>query len=74
MITKKYISDYRYYNNYRKIEGEKMSEMETIQKMRKIAEQVFLGELKEEDVNFKDEEEKSWFDYAMRGLKSDRYQ
>ncbi len=49
-------------------------EMKKIREMRALAEKVYLGELKQEDITFKDSEEKKWFEYALRGLQSDRYQ
>ncbi len=49
-------------------------EMEKIREMRKLAEKVYLGELKKDEITFKDSEEKEWFNYALRGLESDRYQ
>lgn len=43
-------------------------EIKTIREMRALAEKVFLNELKFEEINFKTNEEKKWFEYALRGI------
>ena len=42
--------------------------MKTIREMRTLAEKVYLNELNKENIKLKSEEEKKWFEYALRGL------
>lgn len=50
------------------------NEMKTIREMRALAEKVFLGKVKQEEITFKSEDEKGWFEYALKNLESDTYQ
>jgi hypothetical protein len=50
------------------------TEIEKSREMRALAEKVYLGELKQEEIKFNDEDEKGWFEYALRGLESDIHQ
>jgi hypothetical protein len=50
------------------------NEMKKIREMRGLAEKVFLGKMKKEQITFKSAEDEKWFEYALRGLESDRYQ
>ncbi len=50
------------------------TEMKKIREMRALAEKVYLKELKVEEITFESDEDRKWFDYALRGLESDRYQ